>query len=324
MPSETSAWRAVARVLRSPLDALSCALVPDACLLCGDPLARLSSIPVCDFCWTQFPALAESPQFTDFYCACCGDRLPAPASLASKYCRACRMAAPPFVAAAAYGIFEGQMREAIHALKFNNARVLARPLGTYLAGAIGRLMLSAPGEMLVVPVPLHARKERQRGFNQARVLAAAAIAELRKTHPEWQLTLASRTLIRHKETTPQAGLTPRQRRINLKGAFQVGEPDALNGRDVLLIDDIMTTGATARAAANVLLASGAKSVRVATVARAVMKSWRNDGPKDGTEALLGGFNTRAARKMEKRFEEFATVTGTANTKHVGENSDVAR
>jgi ComF family protein len=201
------------------------------------------------------------------------------------------MVAPPFVAAAAYGIFDRQLREAIHALKFNNARVLARPLGGYLAHAIERLMLDAPPEMLVVPVPLHQRKERQRGFNQARVLAAAALAELGHSHPEWQLTLASRTLIRHKETAPQSGLTPRERRINLKQAFQVGEPDALTGRDVLLIDDIMTTGATARAAATVLLGAGAKSVRVATVARAILSNGNS-------------------------FQGSATVSGTAKTKHV--------
>lgn len=214
------------------------------------------------------------------------------------------MVAPPFVAAAAYGIFERQLREAIHALKFNSARVLAKPLGGYLAQAIERLMLTVPHsetglEMLVVPVPLHQRKEQQRGFNQARVLAAAALAELVHSHPEWQFTLASRTLIRHKETAPQSGLTPRERRINLKQAFQVGEPDALTGRDVVLIDDIMTTGATARAAATVLLAAGAKSVRVATVAR----------------ATLAFGNT---------LQHSATVQGTAKTKHVREYSDVAR
>lgn len=234
------------------------------------------------------------------------------------------MAAPPFVQAAAYGIFETQMRAAIHALKFNGARVMTRPLGKFLARAIERLMLTAPSEMLVVPIPLHRRKERQRGFNQARLLAVMALRELRKSHPEWLLTLASKTLIRHKETAPQTGLTPRQRRLNLKAAFQVGEPESLLGRDVLLIDDVMTTGATARAAANVLLSSGARSVRVATVARAVLKGWRKDGPKDGNEALLGGFETHAARKIERRMKQYAGEPGTAITKHVGENSDVAR
>lgn len=209
------------------------------------------------------------------------------------------MVAPPFVAAAAYGIFDRQLREAIHALKFNNVRVLAQPLGGYLAAAIERLMLNAPAEMLVVPIPLHKRKESQRGFNQARLLAAVALAELGHSHPEWQFTLASRTLIRHKETAPQSGLTPRQRRMNLKEAFQVGEPEALSGRDCLLIDDIMTTGATARAAATVLLAAGAKSVRVATVARAILSNGNS-------------------------FQGSAIDSGTAKTKHVRGYSDVAR
>jgi ComF family protein len=315
----------VARVLRSPvlripLDALACALFPDACLLCGDPLARFSSVPVCDLCWTRFPALADSPGFTDFYCACCGGHLPAPAAQASRLCRACRIAAPPFVQAAAYGIFETQMREAIHALKFNNARVLARPLGRFLAAAIERLMQAAPPDLLVVPVPLHRRKEHQRGFNQARLLADYAIRELRRSHPEWKLTLASRTLIRHKETLPQTGLTPRQRRLNLKEAFPVGAPEILRGRDLLLIDDVLTTGATARAAARVLLAAGARSVRVATVARTVMKGARvtSSGADADGGALFGAMDSRAARRIEKRLAEHATDSRTAKSKHAEE------
>ena len=216
------------------------------------------------------------------------------------------------------------MREAVHVLKFDNARVMARPLGGFLARAIERLMQNAPAEMLVVPVPLHARRERQRGFNQARLLAGAALSELRKKHPEWQMTLASKTLIRHKQTAPQSGLTPRQRRLNLKEAFQVGEPESLRGRDCLLIDDVMTTGATARAAATVLLRAGAKSVRVATVARATLKGWRKGGPKDGTEALLGGFDTRSARKIERRLSEFAGETGSAKTNNARCETNVAR
>ena len=137
-----------------------------------------------------------------------------------------------------------------------------------LAAAIARLAQEVPEGMLVIPVPLHRRKNRERGFNQARVLARHALKVLRKSHPAWQLTLAPGTLMRQRATESQAGLTPRQRRINVRGAFTVSHPDAVRGRHVLLVDDILTTGATARAAAQSLIKAGAASVYVATLARA--------------------------------------------------------
>ncbi|MDE3188373.1 MAG: ComF family protein [Acidobacteriota bacterium] len=160
------------------------------------------------------------------------------------------------------------MREAIHALKYDGLRPAARGLGRMLAEAIAQLAPDAPAEMLVVAVPLHRSKRRGRGFNQARLLAAEALAVLRKTHPAWRLTLAPGMLMRQRSTDSQAGLTPRQRRINLRGAFRVVVPQAVAGKHVLVIDDILTTGATARAAAQALMKAGAESVWVATLARA--------------------------------------------------------
>lgn len=160
------------------------------------------------------------------------------------------------------------MREAIHALKYGRIHPAARRLGVMLAYAIGQLGPEAPSELLVVPVPLHRTKHRQRGFNQARALATAAIKALRKSHPEFRLTLAPRTLMRQRPTESQAGLTPRQRRSNVRGAFKVSDPSLVQGRNILLVDDILTTGATARAAAQSLKRAGAASVYVATLARA--------------------------------------------------------
>ena len=122
--------------------------------------------------------------------------------------------------------------------------------------------------MLVIPVPLHRSKHAQRGFNQARSLAEQALGFLRKSHPHWRLTLASKTLMRLRATESQAGLTPHQRRLNVRGAFTVSDPAAVAARHILLIDDILTTGATARAAAQTLIRAGAASVWVATLARA--------------------------------------------------------
>jgi ComF family protein len=226
-------------------------------------------------------------------CARCDDTLdsPAPASNpASAECRTCRLAPPPFERAVAYGPYQGRMKEAIHALKYDGLRSAARPLGQLLAEAIARLEPEAPAEMLVVPVPLHRSKYSSRGFNQARMLAAQALAFLRKSHPAWRLTLASGTLLRLRATDSQAGLNPRQRRLNVRGAFSVSNPAAVAGKHVLVIDDIFTTGATARAVAQALVKAGAESVWVATLARArrITAERRGFSPIFTDEATIRG------------------------------------
>ncbi len=183
-------------------------------------------------------------------------------------CLACRLVPPSFIRAVSFGPYEGRMRKAIHALKYDGMHGASSELGEMLAEAIGQLASEAPAEMLVVPVPLHRAKQSQRGFNQARSLARAAIDSLRKSHPAWQLTLAPAALMRLRSTESQAGLTPRQRRQNVRGAFKVSTPSAVDGKHVLVIDDILTTGATARATALALANAGAASVWVATLARA--------------------------------------------------------
>ena len=263
--SGTSRWRAVVRVLRSPMDSLSCALLPSCCALCGSSLPHLSSVPICEVCWTEFPLPSGE------LCARCGDTLDAPVlagPTSSGLCRACRMAPPPFLRAVSYAPYEGRMKAAIHALKYDRLHMAARGLGGMLAKAIAKLADEAPGEMLVVPVPLHRSKYAERGFNQARSLAFHALGALSKSHPEWRLTLAASTLMRIRATESQFGLTPRQRRMNVRGAFEVSDPAAVTMKHVLLIDDILTTGATVRAAALALAQAGAASVYVATLARA--------------------------------------------------------
>lgn len=251
------------RVLRSPLDALASAVLPASCALCGSALPRLSAVPICDVCWTELTPDSGA------VCVRCGDSLMEPGGApVSNLCRACRLAPPPFSRAVAYGAYQWRLRDAIHALKYGGVYPAARGLGRMLAEAIAKLDGQAPKEMLVIPVPLHRSKLAQRGFNQARLLAGEALRRLKKSHPGWQLTLAPGTLMRLRVTKSQAGLTPRQRRENVRGAFSVSDPAAIEGKHVLLIDDIMTTGATVRAAAKVLAGAGAESVWVATLARA--------------------------------------------------------
>ena len=230
-------------------------------------------------------------------CFRCGDTLDQPGEL----CRVCRVAPPPFERAVAYGPYEGRMRDALHAFKYDGMRPASRGLGRMLAAAIAQIAEEAPAELLVVPVPLHRSKYSARGFNQARVLAVEALVALRKSHPAWKLTLAPDTLLRQRATLTQAGLTPRQRRANLRGAFRVAQADAVKDRDILLIDDILTTGATARAAASTLLRAGAASVWVATLARA-------GRTQRGSEKLLAAW--RGRRKHKERYDEDEQVSET--------------
>jgi ComF family protein len=282
--SETSRWRAVARVLRSPLDAIGSTLLPAPCTLCGSPLPQFFSVPICEACWTEI-TVHDGPE-----CRRCGDNLdqsPIDGIASSLLCRVCRLAPPSFARAVSFGTYEGRMRSAIHALKYDRIHPAARRLGALLAAAIAQLGPDAPTDLLVIPVPLHRTKHKERGFNQARALAKSAIDALHKSHPGWHLTLAPRTLMRLRSTESQAGLTPRQRRQNVRGAFKVSDPSAVRGRNILLVDDILTTGATARAAAQSLIRAGAATVYVATLARARRIHNNQSAPFDMRRAQSG-------------------------------------
>ncbi len=267
--AESAMWRAIARVLRSPLDQLSTVLLPATCRLCAQPLLHASRSPVCLDCWRLI-----QPQSPENLCSRCGEQLgfgdlrfSVHARLPGQVlCELCERALPPFEQAVAYGVYQGTLRSLIHLLKYEGVASCASPLGERLALAIASLG-SLPDGTLVVPVPLHTARRSERGFNQTALLAQSAIAALRRIWPHKRLKLAENALARSRRTESQAGLTPHQRRRNLRGAFQVPEPQRLAGDPVLLIDDIYTTGATARECSRTLLAAGATSVFVATLAR---------------------------------------------------------
>jgi ComF family protein len=249
-------------------------------------------------------------------CARCGDALEG--NEPTALCRACRLAPPPFERAVAHGVYRGRLKDAIHALKYDGLHPAARRLGAMLAGAMAQIAGEAPGEMLVTPVPLHRRKHAQRGFNQARALAGEALRTLRRSHPEWRLTFAPGLLVRVRTTESQAGLTPRQRRLNVRAAFAVTDPAEVKGKNILVIDDIMTTGATARAAARAFMRVGANAVWVATLARArrdgpTVHQARQPGAKDGSGLHhepaefqhQGDFVSREALKGPDDLSEFS-------------------
>jgi len=284
--ADTTAWRAVARVLRSTLFSapgralatslhdLGAVLFPSPCRICSGPLLRVSLAPVCDACLARL-----HPQPTET-CACCGESLGMESFVpaAARLCAACRLAPPPFQRFAAYGVYQHEMRRALHLLKYEGVTALARPLGALLAQALLTLAADAPPALTVVAVPLFPSKQRVRGYNQSILLAESALAVLRCVRPAWRLQPAWSALVRTRDTQSQFALPPHQRSQNLKSAFSVPDASLVRGRDLLLIDDICTTGATARECARVLLDAGAASVWVATLARAQMEQFAHWQP----------------------------------------------
>jgi ComF family protein len=181
-------------------------------------------------------------------------------------CIACRRLGPPFTRAAAYGSYEGGLRELIHLLKYEGIKPASGVLGRMLAEVILELQPSVEHRrVVVVPVPLHAGKLKQRGFNQAELIAQAALKLIPTGGVRFEL--APSAMVRVRETSSQIGLTKHQRRENLRGAFRVNDPEKIVGQEILLVDDVLTTGTTASECARMLRRAGAVEVWVATVAR---------------------------------------------------------
>lgn len=265
-------------LLGGAAESLFATLIPSNCRLCSAPLIKISRLPVCDTC------LAAMRPITGLVCSVCGERLTSPYAVSEGIarCGACQRMEPLFDKAVAYGSYEGGLRELIHLLKYEQVRpaagVLGRMLGEAIAAVLPRLDQSVP---LVIPVPLHAAKLRQRGFNQSELIARTALKSPALNAASWPLDNA--ILERVRATESQTGLTRHQRRENVRGAFQVRNVEAVDGRTILLVDDVFTTGTTVSECARVLRKAGAVRVWVATVARVLRPELTFAVPEDASK-----------------------------------------
>lgn len=228
-------------------------------------------MPVCEACITAIVPISGPT------CEACGEGLAQTnPSQQATFCGACQEELPPYQKAVAYGAYDGELRELIHLLKYDQVHPAASVLGDMLAIATAKLELSS--DVAVVPVPLHSSKRRQRGFNQAELIAERALKALHNKHFE----CVTNVLARVRPTVSQIGLTRNQRQENIRGAFSVSHLNKVSGREVLLVDDVMTTGTTAAECARVLKRAGIKKVWVATVARTLKNNVGQNFAADDT------------------------------------------
>ncbi len=252
-------WMRLPSTLHSSAQRLASAtadlLFPWSCAGCG----RAGS-PLCDAC-----AQSITPMSRDG-CPRCGNALESPG-----LCAVCAaLPVDPLTFARSAAAHEGVLRRAIHNLKYNHEPALAPLLARYMVAALADPAWQphlARG-LTVVPVPLHARRLAQRGYNQAELLARALAAAA-------VLPFAPELLARERDTRPQVGLNAHERRQNVQSSF-VAHP-AVAGVHLLLIDDVFTTGATLRDCARAALAAGAFTVCALTVARPLLVPHGDEG-----------------------------------------------
>ncbi|HEV2056156.1 MAG TPA: ComF family protein [Methylomirabilota bacterium] len=242
-PREEAEWR---QWVTAALDLV----FPPLCPVCDGMLGAGRRDPLCGACWEGFERIAPP------WCRCCG----APLGI-EGLCGACRGRRPGFAYARAAVLYGGLVREAIHAFKFGGRRGMANPLGDLLAG-LGLSALPGAAPDVLVPVPLHPRRARERGYDQALLLA-------RRLERAWSVPVVADALLRAVPTQPQTDLDAAARRRNVRDAFAVRRPELIADRHVVLVDDVLTTGATAGECARSLYRAGAAAVGVLTVARAL-------------------------------------------------------
>ena len=226
-------------------------ILPPICHICHSYIPNANALHICPTCHDLLP-LVVSP-----LCSICG--IPFIGAGGDHRCGACLAHPPRFDIARAHFLYEGPIRDLIHSFKYSQRTHLGYPLA--LLSLKGVSVLSADHKPhLIIPVPLHRSRLRQRGFNQAVLLG-------RELSRQLALPMVPDALSRNRPTEPQITLAAEKRRINVKGAFSVARPDHVVGKRILLLDDVMTTGSTMNECSKELKMAGAEMVIAVTVAR---------------------------------------------------------
>lgn len=246
------------RLLRTVAGALASVLLPGECRLCAEPLTSASRVPICDTC------LAAMPRMKPGVCEVCGRPLRGTGEAKEdqpNLCWQCNTSRYAFQRARSYGEYEGQLIRAILLLKFEKIE----PLGNWFAGRLLEVVQSEPEGFqadLVVPVPLHRQRQKERGFNQVESFARPLARRL-------GLPYRPVLLMRTRPRPAKHLLGYEERWEAVRGAFAMQKGGRVDNLRVLLLDDVMTTGATLDACSRALHEAGASSVLGLTLARAV-------------------------------------------------------
>jgi len=239
--------------MHSLIGAIHDLLFPPRCVGCSRRLDHSRPPLFCTDCLNKLSFIA-SP-----ICPCCG--IPY-ATGADHLCSACLRNANDFDLARSLLLYHPPLDGVILRLKFGGELSGLRSLGTLFTGSRCLEALSPPDYIL--PVPLHPTRIRERGFNQATLIA-------RSCFPQWQERLRLDILIKKHQTPPQTQLSGQHRRTNLKRAFSLHPQSEIFGKTILLVDDVLTTGSTVNACAKLLRRGGAKRIEVFTLARSLGK-----------------------------------------------------
>lgn len=246
----TGSVRARAAGLAKLLELL---LFPSFCRLCRDILDEPGEKVVCRDCLAKL-APRNGPS-----CPRCGRFTESPG--ADDLCARCLEKAPAFSLHRSCGAYGGMLKDVILLFKYRKYAPLSRPLARYAEACLASETPLWEGADFIVPVPLHRARRRERGFNQARLLARE-LAKLRG------MKVLGGCLVKARNVPPQAGLRAAEREKNVRSAYDVKRPARVRGKTLVVIDDVTTTGATLRECARVLVEAGAKEVRAITLAQA--------------------------------------------------------
>ena len=240
-------------------------MFPTTCPVCRQEFARAGWATLCDECWKGLEP------WTGPACNRCGLPFASEFAAASTepLCADCRREEFRFDLTRSFGLYKGELRTVILQLKYLRRRRLGIKLGKLLAPLWVSIPESNGNQLpLLVPVPLHKTRERARGFNQAEALARGLSAQLAALSGKRVARVSTKCVERTRPTVPQAGLSLRQRHENVRGVFRVPSPECVHERTIVLVDDVMTTGATLSSCASSLKKAGASWIYGLTLARA--------------------------------------------------------